>query len=102
MDQLSACYLNGEFQPLAEATVSVLDRGFIFGDGIYEMIPVFSGHAFRLKEHLQRLVSSLDAIHIKNPHSLSEWADLIETLIQKKRSRTSGDLLTDHTGRCTS
>jgi len=79
----SICYLNGEFLPLLEANVSVLDRGFIFGDGIYEMIPSFAGHTFRLKEHLQRLINSLDAVHINNPHSLSEWSDLIKELVDK-------------------
>ncbi len=79
----SICYLNGEFQPLAKAVVPVLDRGFIFGDGIYEMIPVFSGHAFRLIEHLQRLANSLKAIYISNPNTINEWTNLIDTMIKK-------------------
>ena len=83
MTQPSICYLNGDYLPLEEAKVPVLDRGFIFGDGIYEMIPAFSGHAFRLKEHLHRLINSLDAVHIKHPYSISEWTDLINTIIQK-------------------
>ncbi|MFK8067474.1 MAG: D-amino acid aminotransferase [Gammaproteobacteria bacterium] len=79
----SICYLNGEFQPLANAAVPVLDRGFIFGDGIYEMIPVFSGHAFRLTEHLQRLGNSLKAVYINNPNTVSEWTGLIDAMIKK-------------------
>ncbi len=86
MQQSSICYLNGDFLPLEEARVSVLDRGFIFGDGIYEMIPAFSGHAFRLQEHLQRLQNSLDAVHIRNPHSLEEWSQLIHAVIEKNRT----------------
>lgn len=87
MPQDSICYLNGEFLPLEEAKVPVLDRGFIFGDGIYEMIPSFSGHTFRLQEHLQRLISSLEAIHITNPHSLSEWSGLIKELVEKNHAK---------------
>lgn len=79
----SICFLNGEFLPLEEAKVSVLDRGFIFGDGIYEVIPVFNGHAFRLDEHLQRLLNSLKATHIKNPLSQSDWTNLINNMIKK-------------------
>jgi len=51
-------YLNGKFLPLSEARVSVLDRGFIFADGVYEVIPVYGGRLFRLQEHLQRLENS--------------------------------------------
>ncbi|HEX9180406.1 MAG TPA: aminotransferase class IV, partial [Burkholderiales bacterium] len=61
-------YLNGEFMPLEEARVPVLDRGFIFGDGVYEVIPVYSRHPFRLAEHLKRLQHSLEAVRIPNPH----------------------------------
>ncbi|MHB1236478.1 MAG: D-amino acid aminotransferase [Gallionella sp.] len=74
-------YLNGEFMPIAEAKISVLDRGFIFGDGVYEVIPVYSRRAFRLTEHLQRLQHSLDGIRLANPHSHGEWAAIIEQLI---------------------
>jgi D-alanine transaminase len=61
-------YLNGKFMPLAEARVPVLDRGFIFGDGVYEVIPVYSRKAFRLAEHLIRLQHSLDGIRLANPY----------------------------------
>lgn len=74
-------YLNGQFMPVEEAKVSVLDRGFIFGDGVYEVIPVYNRNAFRLAEHLQRLQHSLDGIHLPNPHSDSEWAHIIARLI---------------------
>lgn len=84
------CYLNDEFLPLAEASVSVLDRGFIFGDGVYEMIPVFSGHAFRLEEHLQRLINSLAEVHISNPHTQQEWTDLINKLVLKNTALHQG------------
>jgi len=74
-------YLNGKFLPIEQAFVPVLDRGFIFGDGIYEVIPVYSRHPFRLSEHLIRLQHSLDAIRLENPHSDEEWASLTRELI---------------------
>jgi D-alanine transaminase len=74
-------YLNGEFMPLEAARIPVLDRGFIFGDGVYEVIPVYSGHVFRLEEHLQRLQNSLDGIRLANPHTNAEWTTLINELI---------------------
>jgi D-alanine transaminase len=76
-------YLNGQFLPIAEAKISVLDRGFIFGDGVYEVIPVYSRRAFRLDEHLRRLRHSLDAIQLANPHSDAEWTQLLEELIER-------------------
>jgi len=74
-------YLNGRFMPIEEAMVPVLDRGFIFGDGVYEVIPAYSRLPFRLAEHLRRLQNSLDAIGLKNPYSDTEWAKLIAELI---------------------
>jgi D-alanine transaminase len=74
-------YLNGRFLPLAEAQVSPMDRGFLFGDGIYEVVPVYSRRPFRLDEHLGRLQRSLDAIRLANPLSLNEWRALVERLI---------------------
>ena len=62
-------YLNGEYLPLNEAKVSVLDRGFIFGDGVYEVIPVYGGKALRFEHHMQRLHNSLDAVRINNTTS---------------------------------
>ncbi len=69
----SICYLNGVLGPLSEAKVSVLDRGFIFGDGVYELVPVFDGMAFRLPEHLGRLRRSLAAVLMDNPLSDTRW-----------------------------
>ena len=74
-------YLNGSFMPVGEARISVLDRGFIFGDGVYEVIPVYSRKAFRLSEHLRRLQDSLDGIRLPNPHTNAEWVHLIEQII---------------------
>ena len=76
-------YLNGKFMPIEEAFVPVLDRGFIFGDGVYEVVPVYSRRAFRLPEHLKRLQASLDGIRLANPHSEAEWARLISELIAR-------------------
>ncbi len=74
-------YLNGEFLPIEQAYVPVLDRGFIFGDGIYEVIPVYSRLPFRLGEHLTRLQHSLNGIRLTNPYTVSHWRSLIESLI---------------------
>jgi D-alanine transaminase len=76
-------YLNGQFMPIEEARIPVLDRGFIFGDGVYEVIPVYSRFAFRLAEHLKRLQFSLDGIRLANPHSDQEWTKLITDLIER-------------------
>jgi D-alanine transaminase len=80
---MSTCYLNGEFVPLAAARVSVLDRGFIFGDGVYEVIPVFGGRPFRLAEHFARLAQSLGAIGINNPLNPAEWVALVRDLVAR-------------------
>lgn len=74
-------YLNGRFLPLAEAKISVLDRGFVFGDGVYELVPVYSKKPFRLDEHLRRLQASLDGIRLANPHGDAEWRERILQLI---------------------
>lgn len=76
-------YLNGEFLPLDQARVPVLDRGFIFGDGVYEVIPVYSRRPFRLPEHLRRLQHSLDAVRLANPMTESEWTGLIGEIVQR-------------------
>jgi len=80
---MTTVYLNGQLMPLEEARVPVLDRGFIFGDGVYEVIPVYSRRPFRLAEHLRRLQHSLDGIRMANPHSDSEWAQLIQQLVEQ-------------------
>ena len=76
-------YLHGSFMSIDQAHVPVLDRGFIFGDGVYEVIPVYSRRPFRLHEHLRRLQYSLDGIRLKNPHTDEEWTDLITQLIAR-------------------
>jgi len=76
-------YLNGEFLPAAEARIPVLDRGFIFGDGVYEVIPAYSRRPFRAAEHFQRLQRSLDAVRIANPLSGPEWVRLIDEIIAR-------------------
>jgi D-alanine transaminase len=75
-------YLNGEFMPIEQARIPVLDRGFIFGDGVYEVIPVYSRHPFRLAEHLRRLQDSLNSIKLANPHDDATWMRLIGRLVQ--------------------
>lgn len=77
------CYLNGEFLPLAEAKIPVLDRGFIFGDGVYEVVPVYDRTPLRLDGHLARLQRSLDAIRIRNPYTAARWTALIGELVAK-------------------
>ncbi len=74
-------YLNGEFLPIEQAKISVLDRGFIFGDGVYEVIPVYSRRPFRLAEHLVRLQASLDAIRLVNPHPAPKWTELVGKIV---------------------
>ncbi len=80
-------YLSGEFMPLEQAKIPVLDRGFIFGDGVYEVIPVYSRLPFRLADHLKRLQHSLDGIRLPNPHTVAEWGKLIQEMI----TRNAGD-----------
>ena len=79
-------YLNGEFLPSDRARVSVFDRGFIFGDGVYEVIPVFGGRLFRLPHHLSRLDASLAAIHLRNPHTAQEWNTIFTRLLGKNET----------------
>ena len=77
-------FLNGKFMPIEEARVPVLDRGFIFGDGVYELIPVYSRVPFRMDEHLARLERSLAAVRIRNPYSRAEWREIIQQLVAKQ------------------
>lgn len=69
------CYLNGSYKPLSQAHVHVLDRGFIFGDGIYEVVPVYGRRMFRFDEHMARLNRSLAKLRIPNPHTREEWLE---------------------------
>lgn len=75
------CYLNGEFLPLREAKVSVLDRGFLFGDGIYEVLPVYGRRLFRFEEHMARLGRNLAKVRIANPHTAVRWLELCRELV---------------------
>ncbi|WP_093386656.1 D-amino acid aminotransferase [Variovorax sp. OV329] len=83
IDQLpdTLCYLNGEYTPLNQAKVSVLDRGFIFGDGIYDVVPVYGRKLFRFEQHLARLDRNLGKLRIANPHSAEEWLERCRKLI---------------------
>jgi D-alanine transaminase len=83
-------FLNGKFMPVEEARVPVLDRGFIFGDGVYELVPVYSRVPFRLDEHLARLERSLAAVRIRNPYSRAEWRDIILQLVAKQAFEDQG------------
>jgi D-alanine transaminase len=83
MSANNTVYLNGEFLPAEEARVSVFDRGFIFGDGIYEVIPVYGGRLFRLPHHLERLDHSLAGIHLANPLSHGRWQEVLEELVRR-------------------
>lgn len=80
-------FLNGQWQPLSEAKVSVLDRGFIFGDGIYEVVPAYSKRPFRIESHLNRLMRSLTAIRIRSPYDKEQWAALFHEVV----TRNAGD-----------
>jgi D-alanine transaminase len=75
------CYLNGEFSTLRDAKVSVMDRGFIFGDGVYEVVPVYAGRPFRFAEHMARLERSLGELRIANPKTQDQWRELVGQLI---------------------
>lgn len=77
-------YLNGEFLPLGEAKVSVLDRGFIYGDGVYEVVPVYARQPFRMPHHLARLRYSLDGVGMTNPMTDAQWTDLVHALIARQ------------------
>jgi D-alanine transaminase len=83
-------FLNGRLLPLEQATVSVLDRGFIFGDGVYEVVPVYSRVPFRLDEHLARLERSLAETRIRNPYSRAEWRKHIYQLIDAQSFEDQG------------
>jgi D-alanine transaminase len=78
---MSLCHLDGEYLPLSEARLSPLDRGFLFGDGAYEVIPVYSRHPFRLAEHLERLSNTLEAIRLPDPHSRTAWTEIITRIV---------------------
>lgn len=82
-DKLPAtfCFLNGAYTPLNEAKVSVMDRGFIFGDGIYEVVPVYRGKPFRFAQHMARLARSLKELRITNPLTSAQWRQVVDELL---------------------
>ena len=80
---MSIAYLNGEYLPIEECKISALDRGFIFGDAIYELIPVYQSKPFYLAAHLKRLFRSLDQTQIVNPYSEQQWTEIIQQLIDQ-------------------
>jgi D-alanine transaminase len=83
-------FLNGKFIPIEEAKVPVLDRGFIFGDGVYELVPVYSRVPFRLDEHLARLERSLAEARIRNPYARPQWRELIYRLVDAQPFEDQG------------
>ena len=83
---MSLVFLNGEYIPLGDARISPLDRGFTFGEGVYEVLPVFSDDIFRLDEHLNRLNDSLAAIYIENPYTSQQWKEILSDLLKKNSS----------------
>lgn len=85
----SLCYLNGEFTPLRDARISVLDRGFIFGDGVYEVLPAYGGKIFRFDQHMARLDRSLGELRIPNPLTRVEWLAVARRLIEDLRASTA-------------
>src|SRR5699024_5769737 len=83
VDNDSIVYLNGEYLRLADAKVSVLDRGFIFGDGIYDVVPAYSGRPFRMAQHMARLERSLAAIRISVDMERADWENIVKDLIHR-------------------
>jgi D-alanine transaminase len=77
-------FLNGSWMPIEDAKISVLDRGFIYGDGVYELVPVIKRKPYRMLQHLKRLDNSCREIGLKNPYSIDEWSDLIRQMIAKQ------------------
>jgi len=86
------CYLNGEYTVLPEAKVSVMDRGFVFGDGVYEAIPVYCGQPFRFAQHMARLERSLQETRIPQPHSSVQWQEITHRLIAAYALSTGTDV----------
>lgn len=88
------CYLNGEFSTLDKCSISVMDRGFIFGDGIYEVVPVYAGRPFRLASHLSRLARSLREVRIENPLTDTQWRAVVEELVSRHLNMTDNPAAT--------
>jgi len=83
----SQVYLNGEYLPLSEAKVSVLDRGFLFGDGVYEVIPSYSGDLFRMQDHLDRLQASMSRVRLELSYDFEQWLDILTPLLDKTKDQ---------------
>ena len=81
-DPLPICYLNGQRLPLEEARISPMDRGFLYGDGAYEVMPVYDGRPFRFTAHRERLTRSLNDIRMRDPHTVEEWREILGGLIK--------------------
>jgi D-alanine transaminase len=86
-DPFPTCWLNGAYLPLAEARVSPLDRGFLFGDGVYEVIPVHRERPFRLRQHLERLERSLAEVRMRNPLTRAGWVEVTRRLVAEAGQR---------------
>jgi D-alanine transaminase len=82
-EPLPLCYLNGAYLPLTEARISPLDRGFLYADGVYEVMPVYAGRPFRFGAHLERLGHSLAGIRMTDPHTPAEWRAILGSLIER-------------------
>jgi len=103
-DADATVFLNGQFLPAGQARISVLDRGFLFGDGVYEVIPVYGGRLFRLEPHLDRLDHSLAGIRLANPLPHRQWREILDELVKRNRGEdqsiylqvTRGVALRDH------
>jgi len=90
---MTIAFLNGNYLPLSDAKISPMDRGFLFGDGIYEVIPTYDGKAVGLTGHLARMQDGLSAISIANPYSPSQWRDILASLVAKNADAiTSGNI----------
>ncbi|MFT3818144.1 MAG: D-amino acid aminotransferase [Rubrivivax sp.] len=85
------CFLNGEYLPLSQARVSVLDRAFIFGDGIYEVTPVYGRRLFRFDEHMARMERGLSKIRIPNPATREQWLDRCRRLVAALHDKTGAE-----------
>jgi D-alanine transaminase len=83
-------YLNGKYLPISQAHVSVLDRGFIYGDGVYELVPVYQREPFRLPQHLARLQRSLDGVGMANPHTNAQWESILRELVARQSFADQG------------
>ena len=82
-EPLPICHLNGAWLPLREARISPLDRGFLYADGVYEVMPVFAGRPFRFAEHFDRLARSLRELRMRDPRSRAQWRELVASLVER-------------------